>query len=40
MVQQLYDAIEDFKKPKSVFINYLVDKTHIKSVNCILPKKK
>ncbi len=36
----IYDAIEDFKKPKSVFVNYLVDKTHIKSVNCILPKKK
>lgn len=33
------DYIVDFEKPGTRFINYLVDKTHVESVNCLLTKK-
>ena len=30
--------IEDFEKPGTKFINYLIDKTHVESKNCLLTK--
>lgn len=35
----IYNAILDFEKPGNKFINYLVDKTHNDSVNCLLTKR-
>jgi len=34
----IYNAILDFEKPGNKFINYLVDKTHNDSVNCLLTR--
>jgi hypothetical protein len=36
----IYESINDFKKVGNKFINYLVDKTYINSVNCLLTKRK
>ena len=33
------NKIEEFEKPGTKFINYLIDKTHISSSNCLLTKK-
>ena len=35
----LHNAIKDFESPDKEFINYLVDKTHIDSINCLIDKK-
>jgi len=34
------EKINEFKKPGTKFINHLVDRTHISSPNCIIPKRK
>ena len=36
----IYESIKDFEKPGSKFINYLIDKTHIDSINCLIYKNK
>ena len=36
---EIYLSMEDFKNPGKKFIAYLIDKTHVDSVNCLLPKK-
>jgi len=35
----IHDAIKDFEKPGSKFLSYLIDKTHIDSINCLIDKK-
>ena len=37
-IVETLNAITDFKKPGNKFINYLVDKTHNDSVNCLLTR--
>jgi len=37
-VLEIHNAISDFERPGNKFINYLVDKTHNDSVNCLLTR--
>jgi hypothetical protein len=37
-IVETLNSITDFKKPGNKFINYLVDKTHNDSVNCLLTR--
>jgi hypothetical protein len=38
IIEDLKRSISDFERPGNKFINYLVDKTHNDSINCLLTR--